>query len=102
MRIGTRSDRPYPVQAVEKDTGGITPQFHGAREKVARLVDLTGVVRDDAVVKTFLGLTLPLREGATSPFDVGTGAIVMTVEENDTRPNADRALILSAEIMIES
>ena len=102
MRIGRETNGTNAIQTIEKDAGGVTALLQRAREELARLVDFASVVCDDAVVKTFLGLTLPLGKRAASPLDVGARTIVMTVEKNNARPDADRALILSAEIMIES
>ena len=102
MRIGGETNGTDAIQTIEKDAGGVTALLQRARKELARLVDLARVVCDDAVVKTFVGLALPLGKRAASPLDVGTRTIVMTVEKNDARPDADCALILSAEIVIES
>src|SRR5262245_17142936 len=101
MRIGRETNGTNPIQTIEKDAGRVTALLQRAREELARLVDFARVVRDDAVVKTFVGLALSLSKRATSPLDVGARAIVMTVEKNNARPDADRALVLSAEIVIE-
>jgi len=102
MRIGRETNGTYAIQTIEKDAGGVTALLQRAREELARFVDFASVVCDDAVVKTFVGLALSLGKRAASPLDVGARTIMMTVEKNNARPDADRALVLSAEIVIES
>jgi hypothetical protein len=49
-------------------------------------------------------VTFPLALGDRRPrtLDVGAGAGVRAIEEEDARPDADRELVLSVEVVIET
>ena len=48
-----------------------------------------------------LGDALPLGDGAARPFDVGPGAGVGAIEEEDARPHLHRAVVAAGEVLVE-
>ena len=53
-------------------------------------------------MQQFLGLTLPLGDGAARALDVGTRARMAAIEKERTRPDVDRLIVLRRKVVIEA
>jgi glutamate formiminotransferase / 5-formyltetrahydrofolate cyclo-ligase len=71
-------------------------------QQPARFARLAAIERGYPVVQQLFRFTLSLGERAASAIDVGTGAGMITVEEQRSRPDVDRLIVLSGEIVIEA
>jgi hypothetical protein len=52
-------------------------------------------------MEQFVGFAMTLGERTPGALDVGASAIVMTLEEHDACPDADRVLIMAGKVVIE-
>jgi hypothetical protein len=52
-------------------------------------------------MEQLLRFTLTFGQRAPGALDVGTGAVMVALEEHDSRPDADRVLVMTREIVIE-
>ena len=76
--------------------------FDGGGQQFARPRGVAALECGCAGLEQFFAFALPLGDGAAGAFDVGAGARVRTIQEEDAGPDADCELVPSAEIMIES
>ena len=53
-------------------------------------------------MQQLFGLALPLGQRAARALDVGAGAAVAAVEEDDARPDVDRLLVVAGEVVVEA
>lgn len=74
----------------------------GIGHEAARQCHIAFVKRFDALMKDGFGFALPLGLCATRPLDVGAGSTVVTIEEQDARPQVDGLFVLGGEILIEA
>jgi hypothetical protein len=102
ISIGGHTHRPNPIQTIEENARRVAPVLDGAGQQVAGSVDVARVVRRDAVMQTFVGLTLSFGERTSRALDICASAIMVPIEEHNTRPYTDRALVLPSEIVIKS
>src|SRR5262249_38722594 len=68
----------------------------------SRFARFAAIERGYAVVQQFFRFTLSLGERASSAIDVRAGAGMIPVEEQRSRPDVDRLIVLSGEIVIEA
>ena len=100
--IDARHTPAKTMQTIQEDMGSVAPPLDRPAQKVAGLLDLAGVVRRDARVKELLRFALTLGERAARPLDVRASAIVIALQKNHARPDANGAFVLAGEIVIES
>jgi len=74
----------------------------GRLQQAPRLVAVAAVERGQAGLEQLLRLALPLGERAAGPLDVRAGAGVPSIEEERTRPDVHRLVVLSGEVLIEA
>ena len=102
LTAGAARPSAYSMEAIEKNVGGVASPLSCPREKVARLFHISGVVGCDALVQQLLRLPLAFGKRAPAALDVGPGPIMVTIKEDDARPDADRAFVSAREIVIQS
>ncbi len=78
------------------------PRSTASDDEAARERHIALVKRLDALMKNSFGFALPLGLGAPRPLDVGAGAAVVPIEEQDARPEIDGLFVLIGEILIEA
>ena len=92
------------MEALEKQMCRIRvpAPVHGFRQQRACRGKVTGVVRGHAFLHERLDLALPLGHEPPCAIDIGLGPAVAPIEERDPRPDVDRLLEASGEILIEA
>src|SRR5207249_4259685 len=96
--------RIEPIQPIEdrqRLVGG-GAAVEGGVKQPARLHAFAAAERLDAVLQQFFGFALSLGQGAAGALDVGAGAGMAAIEEEDARPDVDRVVVLRGEVMIEA
>ena len=79
-----------------------SPLIDSARQQVTRPFHFAGAVRVEATVQKLFGLALTLCNRLACAFDVGARTIVIAVQKDDTRPDVDRLLVVTGEIVIQT
>jgi hypothetical protein len=90
-----------PTEQRERFFGARTVLDRG-REEPPRRIRFAAPEGLRAGVDQLFPLTLAFRDGAAGAFDVRAGACVSAVQEKDARPDVDRELVLSCEVVIEA
>ena len=96
--------RLQTIQTIEERERlfGCGAAVHGRHQEAPRCHDVAAAEGFDTRVEQLLTLALALGDRAARPLHVGTRARVAVIEEQHTRPHADRELVLAGKIMVES
>jgi hypothetical protein len=78
------------------------PLIDSARKQVACALDISRFVCFESPVQQLLGFALPLGDRGAGAVNVRAGPVVIAVEKHDTRPDVDRLLVVSGEVVIEA
>ena len=76
--------------------------FDGGRQQLSRVRGVAALERGHTGLQQFLAFALTLGDRAAGALDVRAGARVRPIKKEDTGPDADCELVLSAEIMVEA
>jgi glutamate formiminotransferase len=93
-----------PIQTIEDGKRLVRRRALADRrfQQPARFAGLATIERGYAVVQQFFRFPLSLGERASSAIDVRAGAGMIAVQEQCSRPDVDRLIVLSGEIVIEA
>ena len=96
--------RREPVHPFEQGQGffAVRAALDGRRQQRSRDAGVAALERRGARVQQLLAFALTLGDGAAGALDVGPGARMAAIEEQDPRPDADGELVLTGKIMVEA